>query len=134
MTIQNYDGTISATNPLHTTLTGSNPSESTATIANGASLSGAVDLAGKTLLGIIMPATWTAANLTFQVSTDGITYYDLYDNIGTEKTILSASNRFIFTVPADWVGVRYVKVRSGTAGTPVNQAAARDIKLVTKAV
>lgn len=111
-----------------------NPSTQTATISNGASLSGAIDLAGKTLLGIHMPSAWTTANLTFSVSEDGVTYDDLYDNVGTEKTIIAAASRYIFTTPADLVGIRFVKVRSGTASVPVNQGAARAITLVTKAV
>jgi hypothetical protein len=32
----------------------------------------------------------------------------------------------------DWVGVRFLKIRSGTAGTPVNQAAARTLTLVVQ--
>lgn len=119
---------------MQVTLTDSNVTEQTATIANGGSLSGAVDLAGKTLLGIVMPAAWTAANLTFQVSSDGVTYNDLYDNVGAEKTVIAAASRFIIAIPADWVGVRYVKVRSGTAAATVAQGAQRDIKLITKAV
>ena len=43
-------------------------SVSSATIANGASLSGAVYVGNRRLIGIQMPAAWTAAVLTFQVS------------------------------------------------------------------
>jgi hypothetical protein len=32
----------------------------------------------------------------------------------------------------DWIGVRYMKVRSGTSGTPVNQGGARTITLVVQ--
>lgn len=110
------------------------PSGVSAVIANGASLSGAVDLGRNTLVGIVMPAAWTAANLTFQVSADGVTYSDLYDNTGTEKSVTAAAGRFIFTVPADWVGIRFVKVRSGTAAAAINQGAARTLQLITKAV
>lgn len=119
---------------MQVTYTGSTAIEEIATIANAAFLSGAVDLDDKTLVGIVMPAAWTAANLTFQVSSDGVTYNDLYDNVGIEKNIIAAASRFIIAVPADWVGVRYVKVRSGTAAATVAQAAQRDIKLITKAV
>ena len=43
----------------------------TATIGTGASLSQQIDLGAMTLVGIVMPASWTAAGLTFQVSADG---------------------------------------------------------------
>ena len=41
----------------------------TATIANGQSLSGEVDLEGYAVAAISMPATWTAADITFAVAT-----------------------------------------------------------------
>jgi hypothetical protein len=115
-------------------LTGSNPTLVTATIANGTSLSQGIDLEGKTLLGIHMPAGWDATSLTFQVSEDGVTYDNLYDNLGNEKTIIVANNRYIYASPSDWVGIRFIKVRSGTSATPVNQTANRNIILITKAV
>ena len=106
----------------------------TATIANGASLSGAVDLgAGAILAGIQMPAAWTAASLTFQVSADGVTYANKFDALGTEYSVASAAaaaSQYIALPPADWLGVRYVKVRSGTAAAAVNQGAERALTLV----
>lgn len=106
----------------------------TATISNGTSLSGAVDLgAGARLAGIQMPSAWTSASLTFQVSADGITYVNKFDNFGNEITVPSASaaagNGFNLT-PGDWDGIRYVKVRSGTSGSAVNQGADRALTLI----
>jgi hypothetical protein len=81
-----------------------------------------------------MPGAWSAANLTFQASEDGVTYSNLYDYTGTEINVVAAASVFIRLNPADWVGIRYLIVRSGTSGTPVNQGAQRLIVLVTKAV
>lgn len=103
-----------------------------ATIANGASLSDAVDLGGKLLGGILMPAAWTAANLTFQASADGVTYGNVYDAVGDEYTVTAAASRFIALDPSMFSGAQYVKVRSGTAGSPVNQGAARVIVLSSR--
>lgn len=106
-------------------------SEST-TIANGASLSAAIDLAGKQLVSILMPATWTAADITFSVSLDGVTYYTKKSG-GSEYKVsdLLATNPVAsdaVDIPyGDFVGFRYVKIRSGTVGTPVNQGAERTI-------
>ena len=44
------------------------------TIANGTSLSAAVNLGSGKLRGIALPAAWTAAVLSFQVSLDGTTF------------------------------------------------------------
>ena len=102
----------------------------TFTIANGASLSGAVDLRGLTPVRIIMPSAWTTANLTFNVSYDGVNFTNLYDELGTEKTVTAAASYSIYLAPADWVGYKQLKIRSGTSGTAVNQGGARTILVV----
>lgn len=99
-----------------------------ATIANGESLSGALDLGGQRLLGLFMPAAWTAADLTFQVSQDGATWADLYDETGAEITVDAAASRaIVFSNPALFLGVKHLKIRSGTTGAAVAQGAERVI-------
>ncbi len=105
------------------------------TIAHDGSLSGAsADLGSAGIARIIMPATWDAAVLTFQVSQDNSTWNNLYDANGTEYTVQAAASRSIILPPADFVGIRYIKVRSGTAGSAVTQTSAGDriISLVTR--
>lgn len=105
----------------------------TAVVASGASLSGAVTLGGYRLAGVVMPADWTAANLTFQGSHDGTTYWNVYDDAGSEVSVTAAEDRDIgiranvALALAPW---RFLKVRSGTSGTPVNQAADRTLTLI----
>jgi len=106
-----------------------------AVIANGASLSGVVDLNGHTLVGILMPGTWTTAVLTFQAGEPVAASYTLanvYDQFGTEKTVQAAASRFIALDPSEWAAVRWLKVRSGTAGSAVNQGGARTVVLVAR--
>lgn len=104
-----------------------------ATIVSGASLSGAIDVAGTTLISIQMPAAWTAANLTFQGSADGSTYADVYNDSGDEYSIPVSASRFVMLdqVQNRFRGMRYFKVRSGTSGTPVNQGADRVLSLIS---
>jgi len=104
----------------------------TVTIANTESLSGAIDLEQKTLLAIIMPAAWTASNLSFQSSENGTTWNDLYSETGAETIVTADAERYITLTPADWVGVQHLKLRSGTSGDPVTQEGDRDIKLAVK--
>jgi hypothetical protein len=47
-------------------------------IAAGESLSEGVDLAGGQLVRITAPADWDGSNLSFQISSDGNGYNDLY--------------------------------------------------------
>jgi hypothetical protein len=101
------------------------------TIANGASLSGATYIGDGKLTGIQMPATWTAANLSFQGSHDGVTYCDIYDSAGTEVIVAAAAS---VTIPLDdFRAALWIKVRSGPTGAAVNQGAARVISLLTHA-
>jgi hypothetical protein len=107
----------------------------TVTIALGASLSPAADLSEQALLGIVMPAAWTAGDLTFQGSIDGVTYGNMYfAHTDSECVVQAAAARFIQLDPADFSALRYIKVRSGTSGTPVNQAAARTITLIVRPI
>lgn len=115
--------------------------DTSATIANGASLSGSVDLTGVLLVGIYMPSAWTAADITFQASPDyddddTVTFQSIYNGDGDEYTIASAAaqaSRFIAIDPRDFAGVRFLKIRSGTAAAAVNQGAARTLRLATTA-
>lgn len=105
-----------------------------ATIASGQSLSGVVPLAinHETLVGIQMPPAWTTADLSFQAAyDDDATFVDLYDVAGVEVTAKAAASRYIPVDPADFRGVLFLKIRSGTAATPVNQAADRELILIT---
>lgn len=101
-----------------------------ATIANGASLSDAVDAGILRLFAIQMPGSWTAADLTLQASADGSTYGNVYDEADTEVVVEADASRFIILDPAKFLGMRYIKLRSGTAGSAVNQGAERLIKVV----
>jgi len=106
------------------------------TIASGASLSGAVNLGGKVLTAITIPAAWTAAELSFQASDDqGTTWYDMFDDGGTEVQIASASvvaSRRITLDPSAFAGVDYIKVRSGLTAAAVNQGADRVLTLTSR--
>jgi hypothetical protein len=107
------------------------------TIAINASLADIVDIgAGKVLAAIMMPATWTAADITARVSKDGITMQNLFVE-GSEYTIPSAgaaASQANAGLQSAFYGWRYIQLRSGTAGTPVTQAAARTLQLVIERV
>lgn len=101
-----------------------------ATIASGASLSGAVNLSGHVLVGVYMPASWTAAGLTFQGSNDGVTWANIYASDGAEVSATAAAGQYISLDSNTFLGVKYLKVRSGTSAAAVNQGAARTLVLM----
>lgn len=111
-------------------------------IAQGAALSAAVDGGGPTASALQLPAAnaWTDANITFDGSFDDVTYGPvLADNHNTEYVVTMPATAALKNqiVPLDldvFAGIRYLKIRSGTAAAPVNQAAARSIRIVFRPV
>ena len=104
-----------------------------AVIPASGTISPEVDLGQQTLVGIVMPATWTAASLTFQVSPDaGTTWVELYTYAGSELTLTVGASQFVAIDPTQWKGVYSLKVRSGTAASPVTQTAQATLGFVTK--
>lgn len=102
----------------------------TATIAINASISNDIDLGLMRLGRIAMPANWTAASLTFQVSHDGVTWNNLCDMYGVEYTVTASAGNSNIMPLSDMLSVRHLRIRSGTSALPVAQAAARSIILV----
>jgi hypothetical protein len=105
------------------------------TILSGASLSNAALIGDHVFVGLQMPAAWTAASMTFQVSDDdGVTWHNLYDDGGNEVTInptTPAGLRLAIT-PDAFGGVTFLKIRSGTSGAPVVQGADRALTVITR--
>lgn len=105
----------------------------TTTIANGASVSAVVTLQRRPILTILVPSDWDDAALTFQVSQDGQTYYELLDEDGAYVSLTVAAGRFIrVDNPDQWSGFQYMKVRSGTFAVPVVQTPAKTLTLTVR--
>lgn len=116
---------------MSTSITGSQFVATGATISNGTALSTAIDLDITRPFAFVLPAAWTAANLTFQVSLDGTTWCNLFDDAGTEVTVVALVSQYVVIAnPAKWLGVRFLKIRSGTSGAAVNQGADRIVTVV----
>lgn len=96
----------------------------TATIAKDASLSSAVNIDHCSPIRIIVP-TIDSASLTLQHSDDGTAYANVYDKAGNEVTLVTATGaRVVILNPNDYFNMKYLKIRSGTASSPVNQTTA----------
>lgn len=117
-------------NPPFPNLGGGRGTPFSAVIALNGNLSTAVDLGSQRPVRLIMPAAWTAADLTFQASNDGTTFNNLYDSLGNEYTVKVDINRAVILPVYDFYGIRFLKLRSGTSGSPVTQLAARTILVV----
>lgn len=106
------------------------------TIAKDESLSGEIDVQGRIVVAIKMPAAWTSAGLSFTgCEQDGGTHYDVYDDSGDEVTLTADAQQVVVLTGAQadaLASLPYLKVRSGTTGTPVTQAAARTLYLICR--
>ncbi|WP_319798332.1 hypothetical protein [Nitrobacter sp.] len=103
----------------------------TVLIANGTSLSAAIDCIKARLAAIYIPSAWTAAGLTFQTSADGVTWNNRMDRFLTEYTVGVSGPSVSIQIPlTDFIDVRYLKIRSGTSASPVNQGADRSLTVV----
>jgi len=104
------------------------------TIASGdaTGLSGVIQTNGVPVVGIIMPATWTSASMSFLGSVDGSTYQNVYDQYGNELVLTVASARSIYLDAYIYLtAFNSLKARSGTAALPVAQGSDRIVQLVT---
>ena len=91
------------------------------TIAAGEALSDVVDVSAGALVRLTMPVDWTAADLTFQISSDGEFFNDLYDHNGGEVTCVCTPGVGII-FPGDFMlGVAFLRFRSGTSQNPQPQ-------------
>jgi len=105
------------------------PSVRILTIPGGGSQTAPVELTCDEINGIVLPDAWDPAGLSFSASIDGSLFHDIYDSDG-EVTIsadIAKPNRF---VTLDLEGVRFLKVRSGTADAPISQTHERTLQLV----
>jgi hypothetical protein len=114
-----------------------------AKIGNALVLSNEVDLRSHRLVGLHMPAAWTAAVLGFTGAVSGpgtggfggVTdenFETVVDDANVEITLAAAGARFFVFRPTlrdELTGLARVKLRSGTEGAPVAQGADRIIVL-----
>lgn len=101
------------------------------TISSGTSITSATNLKGRVLVGIIMPAAWDAATITFQMSdTEAGTYVNVIGISESELELTAAASQYLAIDPVNLYGCNYIKVRSGNAAAAVNQTADRALILM----
>lgn len=106
-------------------------------------LSGELDLQDANFIALEMPTTWAGTSITFQAKVerggteaDNLeTWRNVHSEGGGEVTWTVAANRIVVPdgIDADILkGLRFIRVRSGTSGTPVNQNPSKQIRLILK--
>lgn len=97
-----------------------------ATLAFNGALTASFYLKGLLATKLYLPPTWsaTATQLTVQTSVDNVTFSNLYrGDTGAEYPISGAfASRCLLLNPNDLLGIHYIRLRSGTSGSPVSQS------------
>jgi hypothetical protein len=100
-------------------------------IAAGESLSEAIDCSAGTIVRITMPAAWSRASLTFEISSDGQGYNQLVSG-GSEVSIKVIPGAAVI-VPNDVASASaFIKFRSGRKQAPVPQPVSREFAVALR--
>lgn len=102
------------------------------TILNGASQSPELDITDRVILAVELPAAWTAADITLLAAQkSGGTFVPVKNQDGTDVKFTVAASQLNVISALLTQGLRFVKLRSGTAAVPVNQGADRVLNVAT---
>lgn len=102
--------------------------QDTATIANGTATSGVIDLEGRTLCGVLLPAALTGTTFTFSTSatSDG-TFVNITNGAGSDYGVTVAASKYVPVDYTKFIGVRFLKIISGSS-----EAGERAITVVSR--
>lgn len=100
-------------------------------IPSGSSTGASVNASGLSVVRLVIGASWTAADLSFETSTDGVTWMPLYDAYGSLIKYTVAASRAVNVPVGDLLRLNRLRVRSGIPGAYVSQVAAASVSLVT---
>ena len=103
--------------------------------AGATGLSSVINLGDWIVAGVSIPSDWTTASMTFVNSFDETgdeagTYQDVKSESNAEYTVSTIASKFHKIPLADSIGWgQFIKLRSGTSGSAVNQTNAPTVVL-----
>jgi hypothetical protein len=104
------------------------------TIPAGATgLSGVVYIGPAEIIGYQIGPDWATADISLQASADGVTFAEVFDSAGTVYSTKAVASQYMHFATPLKIGP-YIKIRSGTSGSPVNQTTPATITLVLRAL
>ena len=106
-----------------------NVASGSVTVPAAGTTSDGLFIAGASLIGLITPSALDSTGLTFEVSTDGSTWYPLYDRNGTQVS-LSVTTGAAYSLDPEWLAPwEWIRIVCGTTET-----AARTFQLIGRAL
>lgn len=82
----------------------------TATIADTATKTEAIDLGNTTICGVFIPAGFEGVALSFEASADGATFVEVQDGAGAAVAKVVAAGKYVRLDAADFAGIRWLKL------------------------
>ena len=104
-------------------------------ILSGQSISTSVGVSGPNnqIVGLILPAAWDPAPITFQWSIDNGFWYDIFDRTGHEQNFTFTPNAFIpIQSQYGFYPFPYLQIRSGSRAQPIKQSATRQFLIISQ--
>jgi hypothetical protein len=109
-------------------------------IRAGESLSEGLDCSAGEIVRLTMPGAWDAASLSFQFSTDGAMYNELYHVVGEPESFAGFPVQLTrvdpgigLVLPPNFArGIVWLKIRSGTRWAPVKQTEEREFAIAVE--
>lgn len=96
-------------------------------IQNGATASSVMDARGFSMFALLLPTAFTGVALTFNVSTDGVNFTQLYDSANNPVTISTVAAGRAYPLPDELAAWPFWQIVSGTTET-----ARRILQIVAK--
>lgn len=93
------------------------------------SLSAPINVNAGDVVALMMPDAWTYAELSFQISADDVTHFDVYERDGDEVRVKVTPNAVLLIERELLMAASSLRLRSGSRSRPVVQAARRDFSL-----
>lgn len=87
----------------------------TVTISNGTTTSGVIDLQGRGVVAIVIPAAFTGTAITFSMSPNNVTFQTMYNSSNSALTTTVTQGRTYAVTPTDLIGARYLKIISNAS-------------------
>jgi hypothetical protein len=105
------------------------------TVSAGQALSASGNLTANVLEAILLPSDLDGddsgrINISFQISDDNVTFFDLFDYQGREMLRSAVAGCALDVDASVTQAVMYIKIRFGSRDWPITQAADRVIKLI----
>jgi hypothetical protein len=104
-------------------------------ILNNQSMSSSIGISGanQQVVGLILPAAWDPAPITFQWSLDNGFWYDIFDRQGHEQTFVWTANAFVpIQSQYGFYSFPYLQIRSGSRAKPIKQTATRQFVIISQ--